>query len=79
MALEAHSSARRVYDRGVGMALTIRPADLEALHLGARSGNGGTALHLQGTVVGSAAVLFRKQSGGDALRLVMAEDMGPWL
>ena len=59
--------------------LTVRPADLEALHLGALSGDGGTALYLQGNVVGSAAVGFRRQSGGDALRLVMAENMGPWL
>ena len=79
VALEPHSSALRVYDRGEGTALTIRPADLEALHLGALSGNGGTAMYLHGTVVGSAAVRFRRQSGGDALRLVMAENMGPWL
>ena len=59
--------------------LTVRPADLEALHLGALSGDGGTALYLQGTVVGPAAMRFRRQSGGDALRLVMAENMGPWL
>ena len=59
--------------------LTVRPADLEALHLGALSGDGGTALYLQGTVVGSAAMRFRRQSGGDALRVVMAENMGPWL
>ena len=79
VALEPHSSALRVYDRGEGTALTIRPADVEALHLGALSGDGGTALYLQGTVVGSAAVRFRRQSGGDALRLVMEENMGPWL
>ena len=59
--------------------LTVRPADLEALHLGALSGDGGTALYLQGTVAGSAAMRFRRQSGGDALRLVMAENVGPWL
>ena len=79
VALEPHSSALRLYDRGEGTVLTIRPADLEALHLGALSGDGGTALYLQGTVVGSAAMRFRRQSGGDALRLVMAENMGPWL
>ena len=79
MALEPHSSALRVYDRGEGTALTIRPADLEVLHLGALSGDGGTALYLKGTVVGSAAVRFRRQSGGDAFRLVIAENMGPWL
>ena len=36
-------------------------------------------LYLQGTVVSSAAVRFRRESGGDALRLIMAENMGPWL
>ena len=79
MALEPHSSALGLYDRGEGTALRVRRADLDALHLGALSGNGGTALYLQGTVVGSAAMRFRRQSGGDALRLVMAENMGPWL
>ena len=59
--------------------VTVRPADLEALHLGALSGNGGTALYLHGTVVGSAAMRLCRQSGGDALRMVMAENMGPWL
>ena len=68
-----------MYDRGENTTLSIRPADLEALHLGVLRGNGGTALYLQGTVVGSAAVRFRRQSGGDALRLVMAENMAPWL
>ena len=38
-----------------------------------------TALYLQGTVTASAATRFRRHSGGDALRLVMAENMGPWL
>ena len=79
VALDPHSSALRLYDRGEGTVLTVRPADLEALHLGALSGDGGTAVYLQGTVVGSAAMRFRRQSGGDALRLVMAENMGPWL
>ena len=79
VALEPHSSALRLYDRGEGTVLTVRPADVEALHLGALSGDGGTALYLEGTVVGSAAMRFRRQSGGDALRLVMAENMGPWL
>ena len=79
VALEPHSLALRLYDRGEGTVLTVRPADLEALHLGALSGDGGTALYLHGTVAGSAAVRFRRQSGGDALRLVMAENMGPWL
>ena len=59
--------------------LTVRPADLEALHLGSLSGDGGEALYLQETVAGAAATRFRRQSGGDALRLVMAENMGPWL
>ena len=79
VALELHSSALRLYDRGEGTVLTVRPADLEALHLGALYGDGGAALYLQGTVTGSAATRFRRQSGGDALRLVMAENMGPWL
>ena len=78
-ALEPHSSALRLYDRGRGKVLTVRPADLEALHLSALSGDGGDALYLQGTVTGAAATRFRWQSGGDALRLVMAENMGPWL
>ena len=59
--------------------LTLRPADLEALHLSALSGDGGEALYLQGTVAGAAATRFLRQSGGDALRLVMVENMGPWL
>ena len=79
VALEPHSSALRLYDRGEATVLTVRPADPEALHLGALSGGGGTVLYLQGTVAGSAAMRFRRQSGGDALRLVMAENMGPWL
>ena len=79
VALAPHSSALRVYDRGKGTVLTVRPADLEALHPGALSGDGGTALSLQGTVAGSAVMRFRRQSRGDALRLVMAENMGPWL
>ena len=53
VALEPHSSALRLYDRRDGTVLTVRPAELEALHLGAPSGDGGTALYLQGTVVGS--------------------------
>ena len=78
-ALEPHSSALRLYDRGEGTVLTVRPADLEALHLSALSGDGGEALYLQGTVAGAAATRFPRQSRGDALRLVMAENMGPWL
>ena len=42
VALEPHSSALRVYDHGEGTALTIRPADLEALHLAAQTGDGGS-------------------------------------
>ena len=79
VALELHSSALRVCDRREGTALAGRPADLEALHLGALGGEEGTALYLQGTVVGSAAMRFRRGGGGDDLRLVMAENMGPWL
>ena len=78
-ALEPHSSALRLYDRGEGTVLTVRPADLEALHLSALSGDGGEALYLQGIVARAAATRFRQQSGGDALRLVMAKNMGPWL
>ena len=79
VALEPHSSALRLYDCGEGTVLPIRPSDLEALHLGALSGDGGTMLYLQGTVAGSAVMRFRRQSGEDALRLVMAENMGPLL
>ena len=79
VALEPHSLALRLYDRREGTVLTVRHADLEALHLAALSGDGGTALYLQGTVVGSAAMRFRRQSGGNALSLVMAENMGRWL
>ena len=77
-ALEPHSSALRLYNRGEGTVLTVRPANLEALHLSALSGDGGEALYLQGTVAGAVATRFCRQSGGDALRLVMAEIMGPW-
>ena len=77
-ALEPHSSALLLYDRGESTVLTVRPADLEALQLSALSGDGGEALYLQGTMAGAAATRFRQQSGGDALRLVMAENMGPW-
>ena len=55
MALEPHSSLLRRYDRGGVPELTLRPANLEALHLGTVSGNGSTALYLQGTAVGAAA------------------------
>ena len=78
-ALEPHSSALRLYDRGEGTVLTVSPADLEALHLSALSGDGGEALYLQGTLAGAAATRSCRQSRGDALRLVMAENMGPWL
>ena len=46
VALEPHSSALRVYDRGESTALTVRPTYLETLHLGVLSGDGGTALNL---------------------------------
>ena len=59
--------------------LTVRPADLEALHLSALSGDECEALYLQRTQAGAAATRFCRQSGGDALRLVMAENLGPWL
>ena len=66
-ALEPHSSALRLYDRGQGTVLTVRPADLEALHLSALSGDGGDALYLQGTVAGAAempsAWLWRRTWG----------------
>ena len=78
-ALEPHSSALRLYDPGEGTVLKVRPAYLVALHLGALSGDGGEALYLQGTVMGAAGTRFRRRSGGDAFRLVMAENMGPWL
>ena len=68
-----------MYDCRGNVALTVRPADLEAPHVGGPTGDGGTALYLQGNVVGSAAVRFRRQSGGEAFRLVMAENMAPWL
>ena len=78
VALEPHSSALRLYNCREGTVLMVHPADLEVLHLAALSGAGGMALYLQGTVVGPAAMRFRRQSGGDDLRLVMAENMGPW-
>ena len=43
VALKPHSSAVCVYDRGENAALTIPPAHLEALHLGALSSDEGTA------------------------------------
>ena len=73
MALEPHSSPLRLYDGGEATQLTVRPADLEAPHLS----DGSATLYLEGTVVGSAAVRFRRQYGGDAFRLVMAENMAP--
>ena len=63
VAKEPQSSALRMYDRGENATLTVRPADLVALHLGILSSKGGTALYLQGTVVGSAAVRIRRQCG----------------
>ena len=78
-ALEPHCSVLRLYNHGEGTVLTVRPADLGALHLSALSGDGGAPLYLQGTVTGAAARRFRRQSGGHALPLVMAEKMGLWL
>ena len=78
MALEPHSFALRLYDRGEATELTVRAADLEAPHLSALSSDGSAALYLQGTVAGSAAVRFRRQYGGNAFHLVMAENMTPW-
>ena len=78
VALEPHSSAFLVYDCGGLSELTIRPVNLEALHLGTLSGDGGTALFLRGTLVGAAARWFRGSHGGDAFRLVMAETTAPW-
>ena len=72
-------SAPRMYDRGGAPELTIRLADSEALHLRSLSGDVGIAAYLQGTLVGLAALRFRKHYGGDAPRLVMAEAMTPWL
>ena len=77
VALEPRSPALRLYDRGEGTVLTVCPADLEALHLGPLSGDRGAALYLQGTVTGAAATRFSRQSRGDVLRLVMAENIGP--
>ena len=48
VALEPHSSALRLYDPGEGTVLTVHPADLEALHLGALSGDRVAALYPQG-------------------------------
>ena len=79
VALEPHSSVLRMYHRGRAPELTIRPVDVEALHLSYLSGDGGTALYLHRTLVGSAALRFRRHYGGDAFRLFMAETMAPWL
>ena len=79
VALEPPSSALRLYHRGRVPQLAIRAAALEALQLGTLSGNGGTALFLQGKLVGAAALRFCKSHRGDAFRLVMAETMALWL
>ena len=79
VAVEPHASALGMYDRGEATKLTVHPADFKTRHLGALSGDGGRALFLHGTVVGSAAVRFRTQCEGYAFRLVMAENMAPWL
>ena len=79
VALQPHSSAPCMYDRGENVALTVRSADLEPLHLDAPSSDGGTALYLHGTLVCSVAVRFRRQYGGDAFRLVVAENLPQWV
>ena len=79
VALEPHSSALCLYDRGEVTELVVRPADWEAPYLSALSSDGTAALYLQGTVVGSAAFQVCRQYAGDASRLVMAENMAPWL
>ena len=61
MALEPHSSALRLYDRGDTTELTVRPAELEARHRSVMSSDGGMGLYLHGAVVGSAAVRFRRR------------------
>ena len=63
VALEPHSSALHLYSRGEGTVLTVRPANLEALNLGALSGDGGAARYRQGTGTGSAATRFCRQGG----------------
>ena len=78
-ALEPHSSALRLYNRGEAAELTVHRADLEAPHLSALCSDRRTAMYLQGTVVGSAAVRFRRQYGGDAIRLARAQNMAPRL
>ena len=65
--------------RGGVPQLDLRPADLEAVHLGALSGNDSTALYLQGMVVGAAALRYRKGQGRDTFRLVKAQAMASWL
>ena len=70
--MEAHSSALCMYDRGRVLRLAICPADLEALHLGTRSGDGGTTLLVQRTLRDAAALRAQRYYGGHAFRLVMA-------
>ena len=68
VAMGPHSSALRMYDRGGVPELAIHPADLEALHLGTLSGDGGTALFLQGNLGGCSGApvlqaLWRRRLG----------------
>ena len=70
-AQEPNSSALRLFDcRGV-QELVLRPADLEALHLGTLGSEGNTAVSLRGTLVGVAALRYRGSYGGDTFHLVM--------
>ena len=79
VALGSHSCMLRMYDHGGVPGLAIRPADLDALHLGTLSDGGGTALFLQWTLAAAAALRCCRNYGGNAFRLVMAETMEPWL
>ena len=77
--LEPHSSMLCPYDRGGVRKLTLRLADLQALHVGTLSGDHSTALYLRGTVVGHAAPHYRRSYSGNAFHLVMVANMAPWL
>ena len=52
----------------------LRLANLEALHPGTLGGEGNDALSLMG-----AAIRYCRSYNGDALHVVMAEEMAPWL
>ena len=70
-ALEPHSSELRLFDGGGVQELVLRPADQEALHLGTLGSERNTTFSLMGTVVGAAALRYRRGYGGDAFHLVM--------